>query len=96
MDMKKSKIILLIITILVIVFLTTACETKNEKDKKYDYLVLVNKYSQLPDDWEKNEENAKQLVGTYILENYCYGDYDDYVLENLMGSAFSSKKQRYY
>ena len=51
--MKKS--ILLIGIILLTIFITTACDNK-EKESKYDYLVLVNKYSKLPDDWEKNVE----------------------------------------
>lgn len=50
--MKKS--VLLIGIILLAIFITTACT--NNKDTKYDYLVLVNKYSKLPDDWEKNVE----------------------------------------
>ncbi len=51
--MKKSKILLGIIVLLVAVLLTTACKVK-ESANEYDYLVLVNKYTQLPNDWEKN------------------------------------------
>ncbi len=46
-----KKILFLIVICLSILVFTTAC---NKKEAKYDYLVLVNKYSQLPDDWEKN------------------------------------------
>ena len=51
--LKKSLILTTII--LVVLTLTTACtQDKNNSTRNgYDYLVLVNKYSQLPDDWEK-------------------------------------------
>ena len=55
----KKNIILAIAIILMVGTLTTACQNKNETKSpngKYDYLVLVNKYSQLPDNWEKNVE----------------------------------------
>lgn len=59
--MKKRNILLLIATLLVAGIFTTACGNKHENEgeskdtkAKYDYLVLVNKYSQLPDNWEKN------------------------------------------
>ena len=48
--MKKIFIAILAI---VITLTLTAC-TKEET--KYDYLVLVNKYSQLPSNWEENVE----------------------------------------
>ena len=53
--MKKRNILFAIIVLALGTF-TTACSiSKEEKNKgKYDYLVLVNKYSKLPDDWEKN------------------------------------------
>lgn len=57
--MKSNKIILIVVGILVVVLSTTACSLKKEKRKektKYDYLVLVNKYSKLPDDWEDKVE----------------------------------------
>ena len=80
--MKKN--ILLIITVFLLV-ITTACGSKKterkeatKKQKKYDYLVLVNKYSKLPDDWEKNIElvNTKNAwdediqVEKQAFENY--------------------------
>ena len=52
-----NKIIILFAAIVLVTgAFTTACSiSKEEKNKgKYDYLVLVNKYSKLPDDWEKN------------------------------------------
>ena len=48
--MKRKSIILLGAVIIVAGIFITGCEKK----EKYDYLVLVNKYSKLPDDWEKN------------------------------------------
>ena len=51
--MKKISIFLIAIILLAVV-ITTACENKTEG--KYDYLVLVNKYTKLPDGWEKNVE----------------------------------------
>ena len=65
--MKKKSILLIAVLLLIGGIFTTACDKKEEKkethtktETKYDYLVLVNKYSQLPDDWEKNV----QLVST--------------------------------
>lgn len=48
---KKS--LLLIIVLFVTLFFITGCETLN-LNIKYDYLVLVNKYSKLPNNWEDN------------------------------------------
>lgn len=50
----KKKVLLLAAILLTVGIFTTACSMKSKE--KYDYLVLVNKYSQLPDDWEKNVE----------------------------------------
>lgn len=49
--MKKYYKIIVVLLLFVSLFVTTGC---NKKSTKYDYLVLVNKYSKLPDDWEKN------------------------------------------
>ena len=83
--MKKNNIILMIAIILVTVFFTTACGSsvkektnKKETKKKYDYLVLVNKYSKLPDDWEKNVElvSAKNAWNEDVkLEKQTYEKY---------------------
>ena len=75
--MKTTKIVLLITAFLVVGFLTTACDN-SLNNGKYDYLVLVNKYSQLPDDWEKNVDLVKTKniwkedikVERQALENY--------------------------
>ena len=75
--MKTTKIVLLITAFLVVGFLTTACDN-SLNNGKYDYLVLVNKYSQLPDDWEKNVDLVKTKniwkedikVEKQALENY--------------------------
>ena len=72
--MKKKSIILLT-SIITTAFLTTAC---SKDAKKIDYLVLVNKYSQLPDDWEKNVElvSAKNAWDEDIkLEKETYKQY---------------------
>ena len=55
--MKKKKI-LFAATLLAAGIFACACNTNKTAVKKinYDYLVLVNKYSKLPDDWEKNIE----------------------------------------
>lgn len=73
--MKKSMTILLFIAFFVAIF-ATACNSKT--DDKYDYLVLVNKYSQLPDDWEKNVElvDAKNAWDEDIkIEKETYESY---------------------
>ena len=50
----KNKLIIFALA-LVLGLTLTAC-TSSKEESKYDYLVLVNKYSQLPNDWEKNVE----------------------------------------
>ena len=47
----SKKLLLGIVVIVVAAVVTTACSKKNDS---YDYLVLVNKYTHLPDDWEEN------------------------------------------
>ena len=72
--MKKKSIILLT-AVITTALLTTAC---SKDAKKIDYLVLVNKYSQLPDDWEKNVElvSAKNAWNEDIkLEKETYKQY---------------------
>ena len=49
--MKKYYKIIVVLLLFISLFVITGC---NKKSTKYDYLVLVNKYSKLPDDWEKN------------------------------------------
>ena len=52
--MKRKSLVLLLI-LFITIFITTACDKKEDSKRNgYDYLVLVNKYSKLPDDWEKN------------------------------------------
>jgi len=50
----KRKIFNLVFLLIVVfsIFTLTGCNNNNS----YDYFVLVNKYSQLPDDWEKKVE----------------------------------------
>ena len=60
--MKKKSITLFTALLVVAVLFTTACGKKEDKKEekkekaKYDYLVLVNKQTKLPDDWEENVE----------------------------------------
>ncbi len=48
--MRKLKISIFIMIMLISIMTLTACKKENQTD--YDYLVLVNKYSRLPEDWE--------------------------------------------
>ena len=76
-----NKIIILFAAIVLVTgAFTTACSiSKEEKNKgKYDYLVLVNKYSKLPDDWEKNVKlvDAKNAWDEDIkVEKKAYENY---------------------
>ena len=68
--------VLLLVVVLVSVLFVTACEKKEKEG--YDYLVLVNKYSQLPDDWEENVElvDAKNAWDEDIkVEKKAYEQY---------------------
>lgn len=75
----KKRLLLMAIIITVTGLFTTACRKKDRKEtKKIDYLVLVNKYSQLPDDWEKNLElvSAKNAWDEDVkLEKETYKQY---------------------
>ena len=77
--MKKNRILLLVALLLVTGLFVTACDKKEKNDDEgYDYLVLVNKYSQLPDDWEKNVElvDAKNAWDEDIkIEKNAYKQY---------------------
>ena len=77
--MKKNKILLLVALLIVTGLFTTACDNKEKNGNDgYDYLVLVNKYSQLPDDWEKNVElvDAKNAWDEDIkIEKNAYKQY---------------------
>ena len=71
--MKKKSFILIAIALTTVIF-TTACS----KESKIDYLVLVNKYSKLPDNWEKNIElvSAKNAWDEDVkLEKETYKQY---------------------
>ncbi len=75
--MKKRYLLITIILLLVSVF-ATACTKSKTNRNGYDYLVLVNKYSQLPDDWEKNVKlvNAKNAWDEDIkVEKEAYEQY---------------------
>ena len=76
--MKKNKILLVVLLVVTGLF-ATACDNKEKNgNESYDYLVLVNKYSQLPDDWEKNVElvDAKNAWDEDIkIEKNAYKQY---------------------
>jgi D-alanyl-D-alanine carboxypeptidase len=78
--LRKKYLLFAAVALVALVF-TTACtkEEKKEKEKnKIDYLVLVNKYLHLPDDWEKNLElvDAKNAWDEDIqLEKETYEQY---------------------
>ena len=77
--MKKKKNILLI-AIVIVGIIVTACNNsfKDTNPDGYDYLVLVNKYSKLPDDWEKKVElvDAKNAWDEDIkIEKKTYEQY---------------------
>ena len=66
--MKKIRTIFIISLAVLCIFSLTAC--KNDKSKT-DYLVLVNKQSKLPDDWESRIELVDVYTGldeTYQVE----------------------------
>ena len=76
----KNKTLLLMIIIIVFVsgFIVITKRPDLFKKSKYDYFVLVNKYSQLPDDWEKNVElvDAKNAWKEDIkIEKNAYKNY---------------------
>ena len=78
MSNKKT---ILTVAIIALGLFTTACGTNKKTEsskKKYDYLVLVNKYSKLPDSWEKNIElvSAKNAWDEDVkLEKQTYEKY---------------------
>lgn len=75
--MKKMSFIFLTIMILFVSIFVSGC-SKKVNSGKYDYLVLVNKYSKLPDDWEKNVElvDAKNAWDEDVkIEKETYENY---------------------
>lgn len=73
----KSLIVFLIIIVFVISFIFIT-HKKEENRGNYDYLVLVNKYSELPSDWEKKVElvDAKNAWKEDIkVEKEAYKNY---------------------
>lgn len=104
--MKKRS--LLLITIFLVAFITlVGCGKKEDNvESKTDYLVLVNKYSQLPDDWESTVELAsakdfeggdiqvekKALDEFYKLQDALHKEGIDIVLDSVYRSV--SKQQK--
>ena len=70
--MKKSKKIIAAFLIITCVFNLTACKRENNNNKsKTNYMVLVNKQSKLPNDWESKIELVDVYTGldeTYQVE----------------------------
>ena len=78
--MKNKKIVLLVICFLFVGMITIACSNQKGDSMRngYDYLVLVNKYSKLPDDWEKKVQlvDAKNAWDEDIkIEKEAYDNY---------------------
>ena len=104
--MKIKNIIVLLVVALTAIFITVGCEEEKEKSKgKYDYLVLVNKYTQLPDDWEKNVElvDAKNAWDEDIkIEKEAYEQYKELAkdlkenddVEIVLDSVYRSVKEQ--
>ena len=66
--MKKNRNILIVSLILLCIFTLTACK---KEESKTDYMVLVNKQSKLPEDWEDKIELVEVYTGldeTYQVE----------------------------
>ncbi|MBR2840897.1 MAG: D-alanyl-D-alanine carboxypeptidase family protein [Bacilli bacterium] len=102
--MKK---VLVMSMILLAGVVMTACgngKDQNGGNKKYDYLVLVNKYSKLPDNWEKNVnlvsaknawgEDIKIEVETYKHYKRLAKDLKDDGVEIELDSVYRSVKQQ--
>lgn len=71
----KKRSLLIIVCMLSTIVILSGCKKK----PKYDYLVLVNKYSQLPDSWEENIElvDAKNAWDEDIkVEKEAYKEYE--------------------
>ena len=79
--MKNLKKLFVLLLVVVGITTLTACDVEEENESSkggYDYLVLVNKYTQLPDDWEKNVKlvDAKNAWDEDIkLEKEAYKNY---------------------
>lgn len=78
--MKKRSLLFLLAAFFIFGFVVTACTNKESDSMRngYDYLVLVNKYSQLPNDWEKKVQlvNAKNAWDEDIkVEKEAYDQY---------------------
>ena len=76
--MKKK--VLISVLLLSVLFITGCEKDKKENKVKYDYSVLVNKYTKLPDDWEDNVElvSATDAWGDEVkLEKETYEKYQE-------------------
>ena len=77
--MKGKKVLLLGVIALVALLFATACSNEDDTNRNgYDYLVLVNKYTQLPDNWEDKIQlvTAKDAWGDEVkVEKEAYEEY---------------------
>ncbi len=101
--MKKYKKISIICLLLICLFSLVACDKKQES--KIDYMVLVNKQSKLPDDWESKVELVDVYTGldeTYKVEKKAAEAYEklrkdlasDHIIIELDSTYRSIKRQQ--
>ena len=106
--MKKIKYLFVTILSLLFLFTITGCKKeskKTEKKSKTDYMILVNKESKLPDDWESRIELVDVYTGldeTYQVEKKTAEAYKklkadlakDHVIIELDSTYRTAKKQQ--
>lgn len=99
--MKKFKSIIAIVLAITCVFALTACK---KEEKGIDYMILVNKQSKLPEDWEERVELVDVTNGlgeTYKVEKKAAEAYqklkDDMASEGItieLDSTYRTVKQQ--
>ena len=78
--MVKRVVIFIVFILFVWLLITVVDDLQVENKRGYNYLVLVNKYSQLPDDWEKKVKlvDAKNAWDEDIkVEQNAYKNYEE-------------------
>lgn len=104
--MKKRSLLLVALFFVVFITLVGCGKKEGNVESKTDYLVLVNKYSQLPDNWESTVELAsakdfeggdiqvekKALASFYKLQDALHEEGIDIVLDSVYRSV--SKQQK--
>ena len=69
--MKKFRNIFITLLVFVCIFTLTACKKEAKEESKTDYMILVNKQSKLPSDWEEKITLVDVYTGldeTYQVE----------------------------